>query len=268
MAKTLHLSFALPCALVGLVNGHGIFWSPTSRAQLAQLSGWESDATTIIAEPMPEVASGRPYPGGRPFAEPGQSVSNIGPCGRKSYGQKTNWNQPAHGWGGIQATYTAGEVISVEWCVANSADHGGLYSYRICPNERITEKFTNPAYTPDANDEAALEECFQRGILACTDVPGQSCPVHPDCNPAWGCANATSWFNCGPKVNGRCASKGVGKCECHDGEGTLLRNRVKLPNFVSNHTLIGFRWDSEDTPQLWLHCADVALKPPADFLHV
>ena len=83
-------------ALPALVQGHGIFWSPTSRAQLAQLSGWESDATKIIAEPMPEVAHGREYPGGRPWAEPGKSVSNVGPCGMKSYGQKTNWNHPEH----------------------------------------------------------------------------------------------------------------------------------------------------------------------------
>jgi hypothetical protein len=27
----------------------------------------------------------------------------------------------------------------------------------------------------------------------------------------------------------------------------------------SNHTLLGFRWDCEDTGQLWLHCADIQL---------
>lgn len=31
--------------------------------------------------------------------------------------------------------------------------------------------------------------------------------------------------------------------------------------YSSQHTLLGFRWDSEDTPQLWLHCADVAIRP-------
>lgn len=249
-------------SIAGVASGHGIFWNPTSRAQLAQLSGWESDATSIIAEPMPEVASGRDYPGGRPFAEPGKSISNVGPCGQKSYGSKTNWNHPEHGWGDVQATFTAGEVIDIEWCVSDAADHGGLYSYRMCSDESIIAKFIDPAYTPNADDMIALEDCFQKGILSCTDVPGQSCPVHPDCKDDWGCAKATSWFSCGPKDNGRCMSKGVGKCQCHNGDGSLLRDKVRLPNFVSNHTLLGFRWDCEDTAQLWVHCADVALMPP------
>ena len=39
--------------LISNTQAHGIFWNPTSRAQLAQLSGWEKDATSIISEPMP-----------------------------------------------------------------------------------------------------------------------------------------------------------------------------------------------------------------------
>jgi len=51
----------------------------------------------------------------------------------------------------------------------------------------------------------------------------------------------------------------VGSCR---GNGGLLRDRVKLPaNFASNHTLIGFRWDCQQTGQLWLHCADVKILP-------
>jgi hypothetical protein len=187
-------------------------------------------------------------------------VSNVGPCGQKDYDQKTNWNHPEHGWGPVQKVYKAGSVIDVEWCVSDLADHGGLYSYRMCSDATLTAKFTDPKYTPMADDMAALEQCFQKGILACSDVPGQECPVHPDCQDGWGCMESSrSWFNCGPKDSGRCASRGVGKCSCHDGPGTLLRDKVKLPRFVSNHTLLGWRWDCQDTPQLWLHCADVAL---------
>jgi len=209
---------------------------------------------------MPGVASGRPYPGGRPWAEPGKSVSNVGPCGQKSYGSKTNWNHPEHGWGlRPVANYTAGSVVEVEWCVSDLADHGGVYSYRTCSDAKITQKFIDPSYTPTGADELEMEACFQRGILSCSDVPGQECPVHPDCQEGWGCMNSTAWFNCGPKDGGRCASRGVGKCETHKGPGSILRDRVKLPNIVSNHTLISFRWDCQDTPQLWLHCADIAL---------
>lgn len=244
------------------VFGHGIFWSPVSRAQQAQNSGWEQDSTSIISEPMPDVANGtRPYPGGRPWAEPGMSISNVGVCGQKSYAQQTNWNYPNNGWGvGVQQTYKAGQIIDIEWCVSNIADHGGIYSYRLCTDDSLTAKFTNPNYIPTQDDNTAMEACFQKGILSCTDVPGQDCPVHPDCQSGWGCEKATSWFNCGPKDNGRCQSKGTEACACHENVGTVLKDRVKLPdNYRSNHTLIGFRWDSQDTPQLWLHCSDVAI---------
>ena len=117
-----------------LCAGHGVFWSPLSRAQIAQDNGWEADTTSIIAEPMPEVAEGREYPGGRPWAEPGQSATNIGPCGMKNYAQKTNWHVPQHGWGlKPESTYQAGDVIDVSWCVSDEADHGGHDMRRPAP---------------------------------------------------------------------------------------------------------------------------------------
>jgi hypothetical protein len=244
--------------------------APTSRATLSEQLGYMSDATTIISEPMPDIGpSGRPYPGNRPFAEPGKSESVIGPCGMETYDSlQTNWNMPANGWGvKVQATYKAGDTVEVEWCVSNMADHGGLYSYRICTDDDLVAKFIDPSHTPDQDEMDALESCFQAGQLRCDDVPGQDCPVHPDCvGTDWGCSNATSWFACGPKDEGRCmaapqAQSGSGEtCTTHGGEGTILRDQVKLPDgYTSNHTLMGFRWDCEDTGQLWLHCADIAI---------
>jgi hypothetical protein len=123
------------CFVLVAVDAHGLFWSPTSRARLAKNSGWTSDATSIISEPMPEVASGRPYPGGRPFAEPGKSVSNVGPCGMESYdSKKTNWNMPANSWGATQAQYSSGDTIDVAWCVSNLADHGADALMVLCIN--------------------------------------------------------------------------------------------------------------------------------------
>ena len=44
----------------------------------------------------------------------------------------------------MQATYQAGDVITVEWCVSNIADHGGLYSYRLCTDDDVVAKFIDP----------------------------------------------------------------------------------------------------------------------------
>jgi hypothetical protein len=254
-------------AVAGLSDGHGIMWKPWSRANIAEEIGWEQDSSSIIAEPMPNVAN-RPYPFNRPWSEPGKSKSNIGPCGSKPYGSRTNWNKPEHGWGtSVTATYKAGEVVDVEWCVSDSADHGGSYSYRLCTDESITAKYIDPNYTPNEDDHTALEACFQKGILSCNDVPGQHCNVHPSCRPGMGCMEASSWFHCDSHYStgggGGCMAKGQhGACHSHNGGGALLKDKVKLPdNFASKHTLIGFRWDCEQTGQLWLHCADVAILP-------
>eukprot|EP00756_Hemistasia_phaeocysticola_P029420 Hpha_TRINITY_DN16231_c0_g6::TRINITY_DN16231_c0_g6_i1::g.13212::m.13212 len=262
------VSALLVASLATQGSGHGMFWTPTSRAQLSQLSGYEADATTIISEPMPEVGTpGRPYPGNRPFAEPGVSVSKVGPCGMETYDSlKTNYNMPnlANGWGKVQATYKAGSVITVEWCVSDIADHGGVYSYRLCTDDALVSKFIDPSHTPTTAEMEALEKCFQAGVLKCSDVPGQSCPVHPDCvGTGWGCETSNgTWFNCGPHDSGRCEARSiaVGSCNTHGNKGSILRDQVKLPDHVSNHTLLGFRWDSEDTPQLWMQCADISIQ--------
>ena len=169
--------------LVHLVEGHGIFLSPKSRAQVSQENGYMQDATTIISEPMPDVVEGREYPGGRPFAEPGVSISNVGPCGMETYDSlQTNWNKPEHGWGiDPVATYNAGDIVDVEWCVSDAADHGGVYSYRLCQNDSLVAKFIDPQHTPTDSEMKLLEECFQDGVLKCSDVPGQECNIHPDC---------------------------------------------------------------------------------------
>jgi len=126
----------------------------------------------------------------------------------------------------------------------------------MCQDEALVAKFTDKSHTPTDSEMSDLEKCFQDGILK----PAKPQPVHPDCvGTGWGCETANStWFSCGPKDSGRCMSKGVGSCHTHENDGSILRDEVVLPpNFVSNHTLLGFRWDCEDTGQLWLHCADV-----------
>ena len=77
-------------------------------------------------------------------------------------------------------------MIDVSWCVSDLADHGGLYSYRVCADDALVGLFTDPNHTPSDDEMTKLEHCFAAGILSCTDVPGQHCPVHPDCQSGWG----------------------------------------------------------------------------------
>ena len=57
---------SITASLAVTAAGHGIFWSPTSRAIQSEQSGYMEDATSIISEPMPDVTSEpRDYPGKR-----------------------------------------------------------------------------------------------------------------------------------------------------------------------------------------------------------
>lgn len=59
MKSTTVASSLLLAAAPALLNAHGIFVTPTSRAVLSEQSGYMADATSIISEPMPDVAEGR-----------------------------------------------------------------------------------------------------------------------------------------------------------------------------------------------------------------
>ena len=38
-----------------------------------------------------------------------------------------------------------------------------------------------------------------------------------------------------------------------------VSSRIKIPNYVSNHTLLSFKWNSFQTPQVYLTCADIKI---------
>ena len=48
-------------------------------------------------------------------------------------------------------------ISEVEWCVSNQADHGGVYSYRICQDDTLVAKFIDREYTPNQEEMDALE---------------------------------------------------------------------------------------------------------------
>ena len=92
-------------------------------------------------------------------------------------------------------------MIDVSWCV--SADHGGIPQFRLCDDEGLVSAVTTPDKPPSLADLEALEQCFQRGLLRCDDVPGQDCSQVEVCGEY-----AADW--------GACAD-----------------NRTKIPIFVS-----------------------------------
>ena len=151
------------------------------------------------------------------------------------------------GNGRIVDTFTPGQTVKVEWIA--KANHRGLYSYRLCQNSTIVDLFIDGSQAPGRAEYELLEQCFQDGILPC-NAPGlsnhacASVEVEPQCDSTWGCNNP-EWFHIVPQ---------------DQANEVLFVDYVTLPEgFVSEHTLLGFRWDSKTTTQLYLDCADIAI---------
>jgi hypothetical protein len=152
----------------------------------------------------------------------------------------------------------------VQWCVDNNGDHGGMFSWRVCQDQSIVDKLLDPTYTPTLVEKQQAEDCFQEGLLKCTDVDGQSCDYSPDCSPGQPCYR-NDWFTCNKfQADSRRGCQGVdnaplGSCYTSIAGGYTVTKKVRMPEYVSNHTLISLRWNSFQTGQVYNTCADIAI---------
>ena len=189
-------------------------------------------------------------------------VGRSGPCGYNAR-DSLDYNQPTENWGQEPvATFAPGETIEVQWCIDHNGDHGGMYSYRMCSDQAIVDKLLDPNYMPTDEDKQAAEDCFEKGILPCTGVSGQQCDFSPDCQEGQPCWD-NDWFTCKAFDGEGCIgvdNAPINSCYTSIAGGYTVTDQVKLPDFTSEHTLLSFRWNAFQTPQVYLHCADIAIK--------
>jgi len=161
-------------------------------------------------------------------------------------------------------TWGAGSAVEVSWNLA--ANHGGGYSYRLCP----------------ASSEPLTEACFQRTPLAFVGrqqlrwggVGGRTL----DFDGTYLAGNTTSpagsmWAkNPIPRTDshqvGRtfaphCAETATQKCS-GGGETGLENLEIVDQIFIPEDTpagdfVLGWRWDCEESNQIWSSCSDVTI---------
>jgi hypothetical protein len=136
-----------------------------------------------------------------------------------------------------------------------------MFSYRICQDPTLTAPFLIPGYIPTTAEKQAAEDCFQAGTLPCTDVSGQTCGYSGDCTSTQSCWR-NDWFTCNAFADTACHgvdNSALGSCYTSISGGYTVTKQIKIPNFVSNHTLISLRWNSFQTGQVYLTCADIAI---------
>lgn len=204
-------------------------------------------------------------------------VGRSGPCGYNAR-VGVDYNQPGPRWGSQPViTYKAGDIVDVQWCVDNNGDHGGtknrnpldtkanrsagIFSYRICQDQALVNKFLDPSYLPTEAEKQAAEDCFTAGTLKCTDVNGQTCGYNADCTPDQPCWR-NDWFTCKGFQDTKCRgvdNAPLNSCYTSIAGGYTVSSKIKIPNYLSNHTLLSFKWNSFQTPQVYLTCADITI---------
>ncbi|ORY61413.1 starch binding domain-containing protein [Pseudomassariella vexata] len=240
-------------ALANFVHGHGYMTIPSSRTRLGTEAGIDTCPECTIREPVsawPDLEAA--------------TVDRSGPCGYNAR-VSVDYNFPSNDWGNEPVvTYTPGQIVDVEWCVDNNGDHGGMFSWRICQDQFIVDKLLTPGYTPTLEEKQDAEDCFEEGLLPCTEIEGQVCDYSPDCTSDQPCYR-NDWFTCNAfEANERCGCQGVdnaplNSCFTTIAGGYTVTKQVKIPQYVSNHTLISLRWNSYQTEQVYLTCADIAI---------
>ncbi|KAF9553230.1 hypothetical protein CPC08DRAFT_645884 [Agrocybe pediades] len=252
--RSLAIYAATALLFVGSAHAHGYLTVPASRTRLGSEAGIDTCPECTILEPVtawPDITAAQ--------------VGRSGPCGYNAR-VSVDYNTPSGTlWGSAPvATYAPGSIATVQWCVDHNGDHAGMFSYRICQEQDLVDKLLTPGYIPTNDEKQALEDCFEAGLLSCTDVPGQECDFNADCTQGETCWR-NDWFTCEAFEGGKCQgvdNAPLNSCFTSIAGGYTVTKKIKIPEtYVSNHTIMSFRWNSFQTAQVYLTCADIAILP-------
>ena len=233
----------------------------------------------------------------RPWRAPGRALVNS-PCGVDGgnpngcldvRGRKVPFGRgcAAGGYGGgpdartmqfpgvVRTTWQAGAVVEAAWAI--TANHGGGYSYRLCPK-------------PILGNAALTEACFEKTVLRAADDVHTAVFANGTraTFPAVRTTNGTypvgsQWTRnpipaCGGPGGGSLAASGD-VCKgsqfpppLDDDElkgfgndnrgGGIFRwhvvDRLQVPaDLAPGKYVLSHRWDCEQTPQVWFTCSDI-----------
>lgn len=190
------------------------------------------------------------------------------------------------------ATYwKAGGAAEVAWAL--SAQHGGGYSYRLCPKgQTLTEacfqsnhlSFTSKNTTVRYHDGSKADFQIPTANLITSGQHWRRNPIPGcACDLGWGCGNkeavessahahATGGVDLTPYANHGPATPACPHGTMFDagwtpeGEGFLVGtstafsivDEVQVPNTPGDYVL-SWRWDCEQTDQVWNSCADIKI---------
>merc|ERR1712130_10194 len=196
-------------------------------------------------------------------------------------------------------TYKRGEAVEVAWAI--SANHGGGYSWRLCPADgKVSEEcfqknqldFVGTSSwivyadgtRKEFQRELVTEGVYPKGSQWARDpVPGcYICNAYSKCGsplppvPGWEKSKWDDQVNCYAYCDGSSSSKATGRCPQEtqfpeplpgiSGFGKVVwdwsvMDKVQIPKDIAPGAyLLGWRWDCEESTQVWQNCADVVIE--------
>lgn len=213
-------------------------------------------------------------------------------------GDMTSGTKVAQGYDGrdplpystpVPTVWRRGAEVEVGWSI--TANHGGGYAYRLCPktSSRVEEACFQTHHLSLKGDLSWIQHGNDTSKRTAIPALRLTDGTHPKGsqwtrNPIPACASELGGvghgFNCSglppqfpPPLPGL---YGFGKSECFPGRGAdctaeqkarivaffnfNIIDKLDVPtSLVSGDYILSFRYDSEQTPQVWANCADIKL---------
>ena len=172
--------------------------------------------------------------------------------------------------------WEAGSEVEVSWTV--QANHGGGYQYRLCPADQdLTEACFTKTVLPFVTraggqafrwggDERTRETVAGTYVSSGTLPKGSTWAMNP--LPRNDTAQTGQSFPPRCKEVPNCGSTLVNsKCRCSGMWGPYdleVVDLVTVPaDLPAGEYVVGWRWDCEESSQVWTSCSDVTIKRPA-----
>lgn len=201
------------------------------------------------------------------------SLSKQGDLGSKSL-------PPAE----TETVWTIGETAEVSWAI--EANHGGGYQYRLCPaDHELTEEcffktpldFVGSQQLRWGGPDGTVEDINGTYVKDGTLPEGSTWAMNPipdkGSDPSTGSPNPGLSFE--PKCkeipeclvdSGRIVSAIDNPCRCSGEWGPYnmeIVDKVMIPKHLKpGKYVLGWRWDCEESNQVWSSCSDVTVVAP------
>jgi len=239
--------------------------TPGSKEDIWKFQPWRSPGLAPVNDPC-GMAGGTP-----------QAAFNGGEYTPTKYAKQGDLGSTTLKPRQTGVTWKRGGVANVSWYIA--FNHGGGYSYRLCPaTSKLTEECFQANQLEFASDEHVVLFANGSKSIPATVVKsggGKGWMVSPVPMPNFVgsvCDKGDGHpcpHGCGFSLDDTCGWYPGGNTpdafpnpfgKSNKGKNTAIQDLVHVPMVPPGDYVIGFRWDCETSSQVWTSCGDITIE--------